>query len=132
MSRDVANPQGDESQSSWSTAIRSITAQIKLMIVSLVVLITFFTFWGKARLKSHTFQKNLVESHHLLKIGVYPTYQDALTHLSERVSGSIRTYPYRQGIVVWYAHLALFGMAFPDQKGVIRQAPGGYELYEED
>ncbi|MHB1285881.1 MAG: hypothetical protein ACYCYP_04830 [Leptospirales bacterium] len=132
MSRDLAKPEGDEPQSSWSMAIHSITAQIKIMIVSLVVLLTFFTFWGKAHLKSHAFQQKVVESHHLLKIGVYPTFQEAMTQLSERVSGSVKTYPYQQGITIWYAHLALFGVAFPDQKGVIRHSSVGYELYEED
>lgn len=132
MGKEISNPQGDESQSSWSTALHSISAQIKLMVISLIVLLVFFTFWGKAHLKSHSFQQKIVESHHLLKIGSYSTFQDALTHLSERVSGGIKTYLYQPGITVWYANLTLFGVAFPDQKGVIRQSTGGYELYEED
>ncbi|MHB1605005.1 MAG: hypothetical protein ACYCTV_01235 [Leptospirales bacterium] len=132
MGNDIANPHGEKSQSSWSTALSSISAQIKLMLVSLVVILVFFTFWGKAHLKDHSFQQKIVESHHLLKIGSYSTFQDALTHLSERVSGAIKTYPYQPGITVWYANLTLFGVAFPDQKGVIRQSTGKYELYEED
>jgi hypothetical protein len=123
---------GDDAQSSWSHALRSIFTQIKLMVVLLVVLLVFFTFWGKAHLKSRDFQRKVVESHHLLKVGAYPSFQDAMTHLSERVSGTLKTYPYSPDVTVWYGHLALFGVAFPDSKGIIRNESGSFVLYEED
>lgn len=130
--KDIAKIDKDESQSSWSAAIHHTLTQIKLMGVLLVILMVIFTFWGKEHLKSRSFQKKLVESHHLLRIGVYSTLNDAMTHLSERVSGTIKVYRYDSGTQVWFGHLSLFGVAFPDEKGVIRQTPGGYELLEED
>ncbi|AFS54089.1 MAG: hypothetical protein C75L2_00380090 [Leptospirillum sp. Group II 'C75'] len=122
----------DESQSSWSAALHTMANQVKLMGVLLVILMVFFTFWGKAHLKSRAFQKKLVTSQHLLRIGLYPSYNDAMTHLTERVSGAIKVYRYSPDIRVWYGHLSLFGVAFPDEKGIIRHTPAGYELLEED
>ncbi len=130
--KNVVEAGKDESQSSWSAAIHNMVSQIKLMGLLLVVLMVFFTLWGKSHLKSRTFQEKLVTSQHLLRIGIYPSYNEAMTHLTERVSGAIKVYRYGPGVRVWYGHLSLFGVAFPDEKGIIRHTPAGYELLEED
>ncbi len=109
-----------------------MVAQIKVMVILLVVLMAFFTIWGKNHLKSHAYQEKLVTSSHLLKIGDYPDYNQTMTHLSERVSGKILTYAYAPDITVWFGNLALFGIAFPDAKGIIRKTPSGYTLFMED
>ena len=130
--KNVVEAGKDGAQNSWSAAIHSMLSQVKLMAVLLVILMVFFTLWGKSHLKSQTFQEKLVSSQHLLRIGVYPSYDEAMTHLTERVSGTIKIYRYAPGIRVWYGHLSLFGVAFPDEKGIIRHIPAGYELLEED
>jgi hypothetical protein len=127
----LSQPQKD-ADSAWTAALKIMLSQIKVMVVLLVVLITFFSIWGKNRLHERSYQSKIVMSQHLIKIGEYPNLDQAMSHLSERVSGKILTFKYSPEITVWFGNLALFGIALPDSKGIIKKDPSGYELLMED
>jgi len=127
----LSQPQKD-TDSAWTAALKIMISQIKVMALLLIVLITFFSIWGKNRLHDQTYQSKIVMSHHLIKIGGYPSLDQAMSHLSERVSGKILTFKYSPDITVWFGNLALFGIAFPDAKGIIKKDAGGYILFMED
>jgi hypothetical protein len=127
----LSQPQKD-ADNAWTAALKIMIAQIKVMVVLLVVLMTFFTIWGKNHLRDRSYQNKIVMSHHLVKVGEYPNMDQALSHLSERVSGKILTFNYSPDITVWFGNLALFGIAFPDAKGVIKKNSAGYVLFMED
>ncbi len=118
--------------SSWSAAFQSFTKQFVTMVVLAVLLLTAAGIYGSHELKSRDFQKKLATSTHLLKMGTFPTYNEALGALERRVPGSLKIFPYSSDTTVWFGRLALFGAAFPDARGVIRKEPSGYTLYEED
>ncbi len=119
-------------QTSWSAAFQSFIKQIVAMVLLAVVLLTGAGFYGAHELTVRSFQKKLVDSSHLLKIGTYPTFNEALGTLERRVPGTLKIYPYSTDTTVWFGRLALLGAAFPDARGVIRKEASGYTLYEED
>ncbi len=118
--------------SSWSAAFQSFTKQFVAMVTLAVLLLTAAGFYGSHELKSREFQSRLVTSTHLLKIGTFPTYNEALGALERRIPGSLKIFPYSSDTTIWFGRLALFGAAFPDARGVIRKDSSGYTLYEED
>lgn len=89
-------------------------------------------FYGVHKLSSRPFQSRLVHSTHLLKVGTFPTMSEALARLSRRVPGGLKVFSYSADTTVWYGKLALFGVAYPDARGVIRKDPSGFVLFEED
>lgn len=127
----MSQPQRD-ADSAWTAALKIMVSQIKVMVVLLVVLMAFFSIWGKNRLHDRSYQSKIVMSHHLVKVGEYPDLDQTMSHLSERVSGKIITFTYSPDITVWFGNLALFGIAFPDAKGIIRKSTGRYILFMED
>jgi hypothetical protein len=127
----LSQPQKD-ADSAWTAALKIMISQIKVMVILLVVLMTFFSIWGKNRLHDRSYQTKIVESHHLVKVGEYPDLDQTMSHLSERVSGKILTFTYSPDITVWFGNLALFGIAFPDEKGIIKKSNGKYVLFLED
>ena len=102
------------------------------MVTLAVLLLTAAGFYGSHELKSREFQSRLVTSTHLLKLGTFPTYNEALGALERRIPGSLKIFPYSSDTTIWFGRLALFGAAFPDARGVIRKDSSGYTLYEED
>jgi len=102
------------------------------MIVLATLLMTGAGFYGADKLASRDFQSKLVHSTHLLKVGTFPTYAAALGGLARRVPGDLKTFSYSADTTIWFGKLALFGVAFPDSKGIIRKEQTGYTLYEED
>ena len=118
--------------SSWSAAFQSFTKQFVAMVVLAVLLLTAAGMYGSHELKSRQFQQKLVTSTHLLNLGTFKTYNEALGALERRVPGSLKIFPYSSDTTVWFGRLALFGAAYPDARGVIRKDAAGYTLYEED
>ncbi|MCL4485646.1 MAG: hypothetical protein M1537_04805 [Nitrospirae bacterium] len=102
------------------------------MVALATLLLSVAGIYGAHELKSRQFQKKLVTSTHLLKIGTFSTYNEALGALERRVPGSLKIFPYSSDTTVWFGRLALFGAAYPDARGVIRKDASGYTLYEED
>jgi hypothetical protein len=118
--------------SSWSAAFQSFTRQFVAMIVLATALMTGAGFYGAHRLTTRSFQSKLVHSSHLLKIGTFPTYAEALDRLARRVPGDLKTFSYSSDTTVWFGKLALFGVAYPDAKGIIKKDQSGFTLFEED
>lgn len=102
------------------------------MILLGTILMTAAGFYGAHKIKTRPFQSKLVHSTHLLKVGSFATYPEALGALERRVPGGLKTFVYSADTTVWYGKLALFGVAFPDAKGIIKKEQSGYILYEED
>ncbi len=118
--------------SSWSAAFQSFSRQLAVMVVAGLLMIGGGAFYGMHELNSPEVHRKVAESPHLLLVGRYPTFEEALGVLERRVPGTLKTFPYSADTTVWFGRLALFGAAFPDARGIIRKEPAGYTLYEED